>query len=97
MGTHQPSLEKGDDTVGARQQVFAFRLIPLHLSIMNIADQIEIGWQPIRSHDAARLNGLSNKIIQGGPRQIGNAMKAYAPDAIPIFFNGYGDQGFIVG
>jgi len=97
MGTHQPPLEKGDDTVGARQQVFAFRLIPLHLSIMNIADQIEIGWQPIRSHGAAGLNGLSNKIMQGGPRQIGNAMKAYAPDAIPIFFNGYGYQGFIVG
>ena len=68
MGTYQPPLEKGDDTVDARQQMFAFRLIPLHLSIMNLADQIEIGWQPIRPHGAARLNGLSNKIVQGGPR-----------------------------
>ena len=68
VGAHQPPLEKGDDAVGARQQVFAFRLIPLYLSIMNIADQIEIGWQPIRSHGAARLNGLSNKVMQGCPR-----------------------------
>jgi len=30
VGTHQPPLEKRDDTVGARQQVFAFRLVPLH-------------------------------------------------------------------
>jgi hypothetical protein len=49
VGTHQPPLEKGDDTVGARQQVFAFRLIPLHLSIMIIAGQIKIGWQPMAS------------------------------------------------
>jgi hypothetical protein len=83
--------------VGARQQVFAFRLIPLHLSIMIIAGQIKIGWQPIRSHGAARLNGLSDKVMQGRPRYIGNAMKPYAPDAIPIFFNGYGYQGFILG
>jgi hypothetical protein len=68
VGTHQPPLEKGDDTVGARQQVFAFRLGPLHLSIMIIAGQIKIGWQPIRSHGAARLNGLSNKVMQGCPR-----------------------------
>jgi hypothetical protein len=93
VGTHQPSLEKGDDTVGARQQVFAFRLIPLHLSI----GQIKIGWQPIRSHGAAWLNGLSNKVMRGHPRYIWNAMKAYAPNAIPIFFNGDGYQGFILG
>jgi hypothetical protein len=29
VGTHQPPLEKGDDTVGARQQVFALSAVPL--------------------------------------------------------------------
>jgi hypothetical protein len=46
VGTHQPPLEKGDDTVGARQQVFAFRLVPLYLSIMIIAGQIKIAGNP---------------------------------------------------
>jgi hypothetical protein len=35
---------------------------------MIIAGQIKIGRQPIRSHGAARLNGLSNKVMQGCPR-----------------------------
>ena len=90
-----PRLKRGNNAGGARQRGFAFRPIPLDLSIMNIAGQIKIGWQPIRSHGAARLNGLSHKIMQDCPRYIGNAMKAYAPDAIPVFFNGYGYQGFI--
>src|ERR1700686_1022474 len=77
VGTHQPPLEKGDDPVGARQQVFAFRLVPLHLSIMIIAGQIKIGRQPIRSHGAARLNGLSNKDMQGFPCFSGWHSKPY--------------------
>jgi len=50
VGTHQPPLEKGNDTVGARQQVFAFSADSAAPFDHDHSRQHQDGWQPIRSH-----------------------------------------------
>lgn len=79
----------------AWQEVFTLRLSPLHLPVVDITDQIKIGWQPIRSYGAARLNGLSDKLMQRRPRYIRDTLKAYAANALSVFFSRHSDQGLI--
>ena len=44
MRSHQPSLKKRDNKMVAWQEVFTLRLSPLHLPVVDITDQIKIGW-----------------------------------------------------
>ncbi len=47
----------------ARKQVFLLRLMALHLAIMDVSEQPQIGGPAIGSDRAARCNGLPNKTV----------------------------------
>src|SRR5579862_2911473 len=77
-----------------RQQIFSLRLTTLNLTVMDIATQPQVGRQAVGSDGAARLDSLSDKPVQAGARQIGDAAQPDAANAFPILLSGHDNQGF---
>src|SRR3972149_6176301 len=96
MSTQQPTFQQRYYSMHSRQEMFAFRLPALHLSIVDVALHPQIGVQAIGSHRAAEVDALGNETMQGGSGKIGNATQADTPDTFPILFGRNHNQGFLL-
>ena len=78
----------------ARQQIFSLRSTTLNLTVVDIAIQPQVGRQTIGSDGASQLDGLGDKPMQAGARQVGEAAEPDAAKAFPLLLSGHDNQGF---
>jgi hypothetical protein len=79
-----------------RQQVLALWLMSLHLPIVGVARQTQIGVPPIGANRTARFDRLPDKAMQALATGVGDATQSHSPDALAVFLGRYGDQGLVL-
>jgi hypothetical protein len=92
MSAQQPSLQQRDHTMDTRKQVFSFILRALHLAVMSIFFQSQIGWPSVSSDRASWRNSLSNPCRLVLDR-VWDRAQTNAPDALSILLGGNDNQG----
>ena len=97
MGAQEPAFEQRDNTMNPGQQVLAFRLAPLHPSVVPVALQPTISIQAIRSDRVARFNCFADEAMQARFGQICNVTQADSPYAFAILLRRNCDQCFLFG
>jgi len=65
MGSHQPAFQQSNDAMHTRQDVLVIGLFCLHMTLVDVTVQPQIGLEAIGSHRAAWLNRCGNKAMQG--------------------------------
>src|SRR5271169_1102433 len=80
----------------ARKQVLSHFLMALHLAVMDISVQSQIGSPAVGSDRASRRNRLSNEPVQARTGRVGDGSQANAPDASSILLSGDDNQSFFL-
>ena len=96
MCTQQPPFQQRHHLMHPGKEVLAFRLKALHMPVVRVAAEPHVGVQSICSHDATRLNHVSDEAVQAGFGQIGNASQTNTADPFPVFFSGDDDYGLVL-
>lgn len=65
VGAEHPSLQQRNGQVDTRQQFVAFRLMSLHLPIMNISLQFPVRIEAVGANGASGLNALPDEAMKG--------------------------------
>ena len=84
VGAEHPSLQQRNGQVDTRQQFFPFRLMSLHLPIMNISLQFPVRIEAVGANDASGFNALPDEAMKGFAIKIWDPRHADTPNALPL-------------
>jgi hypothetical protein len=74
-----------------RQHVLVIGLLGLHMALVDIAVQLQIGLEAICSHCAAGFYRCGYKAMQGCSRQIRDLLQPDTDYSPAVLLDGYGD------
>lgn len=80
----KPTFEQRDHAMSAWKQVLLFRLLHLHLAVMDVAMQSHIGMPAVGSNHAPWRNNLPNEPVKAGSGDVWDGAQTDAADAISI-------------
>src|SRR5258705_9371776 len=83
VGAEHPSLQQRNGQVDTRQQFVAFRLMSLHLPIMNISLQFPVRIEAVGANGASGLNALPDEAMKGFAIKIWDTRHADTPIPLP--------------
>src|SRR6266850_2125268 len=96
VGAEHPLLQQRNGQVDTRQQfVLAFRLMSLHLPIMNISLQFPVRIEAVGANGASGLNALPDEAMKGFAIKIWDTRHADTPNSPAISFSGHDNHCFV--
>src|SRR5258707_9677142 len=95
VGAEHPSLQQRNGQVDTRQQFVAFRLMSLHLPIMNISLQFPVRIEAVGANGASGLNALPDEAMKGFAIKIWDTRHADTPNSPAISFSGHDNHCFV--